>query len=296
MDITDQSPAILSVCTGMRGLERGLERAIGPIRVAAYVEIEAFAVANLVLQMEQGMVAAAPVWTDLKTFPAHKFYGRIHGIIGSYPCTPYSIMGKLSGSEHDAFLWPYFGRAVRAIKPFFVFSENVRNHLGLGYEQVRRELQGLGYTVKEGIYSAEQAGAPHKRDRLYFLAILDDPTGRRYRKDSEIQTGGGGTALNAGEELGYASVPGLEGFSWDGNDKGKGQAQAGSITETGFPMGQGIGQYDWEEPRIIEPGMGSAVNGYNFRTDLLRMYGNAVVEQTAELAFKDLMKQHFQTV
>ena len=36
-------------------------------------------------------------------------------------------------------------------------------------------------------------------------------------------------------------------------------------------------QHEWEEPRTIEPGVGCTVNGYNFRNDLLRMYGNGVV-------------------
>ena len=43
-----KSPNVLSLCTGMRGLERGLERAIGDITVSAYVEIEAFVIFNLV--------------------------------------------------------------------------------------------------------------------------------------------------------------------------------------------------------------------------------------------------------
>jgi DNA (cytosine-5)-methyltransferase 1 len=90
-------PSILSICTGMRGLERGLERVIGNITVAAYVEIEAFIIYNLVKQMEQGVVAPAPVWTDLKTFPGPSFHGKIHGIVGGYPCQPFSLAGKRGG-------------------------------------------------------------------------------------------------------------------------------------------------------------------------------------------------------
>jgi len=42
--------------------------------------------------------------------------------------------------------------------------------------------------------------------------------------------------------------------------------------------------------------MGSTINGYNFREDLLRAYGNGVVEQTAEIAFIDLLRKHGITI
>ncbi len=94
MDNPFQSPAILSLCTGMlRGIERGIEQVTGPLRVAAYVEIEAFLIENLVQQMEQGVLAAAPVFSDLKAFTkiAHHFRHKIHGITAGYPCQPFSV-------------------------------------------------------------------------------------------------------------------------------------------------------------------------------------------------------------
>jgi hypothetical protein len=66
--------------------------------------------------------------------------------------------------------------------------------------------------------------------------------------------------------------------------------QKGRINQ--FPAPRGYEQYEWEAPRVVEPGMGCTVNGYNFRIDLLRAYGNSVVEQTAELAFITLLQLH----
>lgn len=85
MDYTEQSPVILSFCPGLLGLERGIERAIGTISVAVYVEIEAFIIANLVAGMESGMVDPAPIWTDAKTFDGVHFRGKIHGLVGGRP-------------------------------------------------------------------------------------------------------------------------------------------------------------------------------------------------------------------
>ena len=61
---------------------------------------------------------------------------------------------------------------------------------------------------------------------------------------------------------------------------------------TYWPARPGEPQFEWEEARTIEPRMGSTINGYNFREDLLRALGNSVVEQQAEFAFIDLMNKH----
>ncbi len=53
----------------------------------------------------------------------------------------------------------------------------------------------------------------------------------------------------------------------------------------GFPARPTDQQRQWEEPRAIESGVGCSVDGNNFRTDLLRMYGNGVLEQTASKAW-----------
>lgn len=97
VDNTFESPSVLSLCTGMRGLERGIERAAGPVRTVAYVEIEAFVIENLVQQMEQGVLAPAPVWSNLKTFPSEQFHGKVHGITAGWPCQPFSLAGERGG-------------------------------------------------------------------------------------------------------------------------------------------------------------------------------------------------------
>ena len=81
----------------MRGIERGIERTGVKPRVVAYVEIEAFIVQNLVAQMESGLLDPAPIWSNLKTFPMEGFRNKVHGIIGGYPCQPFSNAGRRGG-------------------------------------------------------------------------------------------------------------------------------------------------------------------------------------------------------
>ncbi len=86
MDSTKQSPTLLSLCTGYGGLERGLELVGIQPKVLAHVEIEAFAVANLVAKMEDGSLDPAPIWTDVKTLPMEPFRDRVDILTGGYPC------------------------------------------------------------------------------------------------------------------------------------------------------------------------------------------------------------------
>jgi len=166
-----QSPAILSVCPGFLGLERGLTRAIGEINIVAYVEIEAFIVENIICGMEAGILDPAPVWTDVKTFNAKPFYKKIHGIIGGYPCQPFSTAGRRKGQDDPRHLWPYLHRIIQAARPVWCFFENVGGHLSMGYDQVYKDLRDIGYTVEAGLFTAEEMGAPHERERLFILAI-----------------------------------------------------------------------------------------------------------------------------
>jgi site-specific DNA-cytosine methylase len=123
--------------------------------------------------MEKGLLAPAPVWTDLKSFPWENFYGKIHVLTGGYPCQPFSQAGLQRGTDDPRHLFPYFERGIDAARPVCCYFENVENHLNLGFEEVRYRLQRLGYKVEAGIYAAENVGAPHIRKRLFILAVAD---------------------------------------------------------------------------------------------------------------------------
>lgn len=161
---------ILSLCTGVGGIELGFKLAMPTSRTVAYVEIEAYACEILVKRMEEKILDEAPIWSNIKSFDGKPWRGKVDIITGGYPCQPFSIAGKKLGDKDPRHLWPYVRRIISEIEPAMCFFENVGGHLQLGFEQVHNDLQGLGYTVKAGLFTAEEVGAPHRRERLFILA------------------------------------------------------------------------------------------------------------------------------
>lgn len=404
------NPSILSLCPGVRGLERGLIRAIGPVRAIAYVEIEAFIIENLVCEMEQGLLDSAPIWSNVKTFDAKPFAGKVSGILAGYPCQPFSHAGARTGTDDPRHLYPFISGIIQAAGPIWCFFENVAGHLTLGFPEVSADLRSMGYSVEAGIYSAEEVGAPHERDRLFILAIKSEYVAHRqsgrirrlskceqgqewgeqrnstdangfnedvvnsskfgcYAKQEEFEqteTDGfgelsaneqirrtikcwpceSGSILPTGEKLEHTNYTGdrtpgsginalrthsgrrrgnitqLEpgGYGESNTPSGrhllsdtegprlegsiaKGNLSAGRcagkyddvLTKERWPARPGEEQYGWEELRV-KPRLGSTINGYNFREDFLRALGNSVVEQTAEIAFIDLLNKHIKNM
>ncbi len=170
MDTTKKSRTVLSLCSGYGGIERGLNLAGVEHRVVTYVEIEAYAIANLVSKMESGQLDAAPVWTNLKTLPVEPFRRRVDIITGGYPCTPFSVAGKRGAEKDERHLWPYIREIIRAVRPVRCFFENVEGHINLGLREVISDLESLGYKTAWGIFSAAEVGAPHQRKRVFIMA------------------------------------------------------------------------------------------------------------------------------
>jgi DNA (cytosine-5)-methyltransferase 1 len=327
----DNTQNIISFCTGYGGIELGLRRAGVDVRTVCNVEIEAFVQANLVAKIEEGRMDNAPIYSDLKTFPARIFRGKICGIIGGYPCQPFSSAGKRKGEKDPRHLWPYIREHVRAIRPVWCFFENVRGHTTMGLWRVLSDLEKDGYRTEWGLFSAEETGAPHQRIRCFILAY--SPGGRFEQCESKCEKK---NILSQGSEkqLGDTKFTGLEGFgdkarkrsqgrekeerSVTSTDSGTelahtasreprqsqarngGQDTSGGSEDTQWPARPGEEQYEWEEPRVTEAQseLGGAVDGSACgvdatanRVDRLRLLGNGVVPQTAEIAWKTLWEK-----
>ena len=146
---------------------------------------------------------------------------------------------------------------VRKTRPSGMLFENVAGHITLGLWDVLSDLEGCGYRTAWGLFSAEEVGAPHGRERVFILALADT--------DSER-----GRLRNAERE--------------DAEDAWKSPVGA-------WPSRPGEPGKLWEAFRTTQPGLGRATDGLPDRVDRLRALGNAVVPQTAEHAFTQLWRE-----
>jgi DNA (cytosine-5)-methyltransferase 1 len=105
-------------------------------------------------------------------FTIHR--GNIDILTGGFPCQPYSSAGKRLGKEDERHLWPHMLRAIQEIEPTYVVGENVRGltnwNEGVVFEEVCADLEACGYEVQPILLPACAVGAPHRRDRVWFVA------------------------------------------------------------------------------------------------------------------------------
>ena len=107
--------------------------------------------------------------TDFK-----KYANKIDILTGGFPCQPFSMAGKRKGTNDERYLWGEMLRAIQEIEPTFVIAENVFGITniddGLVFEQVCLDLEAQGYEVQPFIIPAAAKNAPHRRDRVWFVA------------------------------------------------------------------------------------------------------------------------------
>lgn len=131
--------------------------------------------------------------------------GRVDVLTAGFPCQPFSCAGKRNGAEDDRYLWPEVLRVINEVRPTWFIGENVGGIItmvlpgeetkvgsytdvcGENYtfyekrqryviEQIRIDLASIGYSVQPVVIPACAIGAPHRRDRVWFLARRDDVT------------------------------------------------------------------------------------------------------------------------
>lgn len=126
--------------------------------------------------------------------------GKIDVLSGGFPCQPFSLAGQRKGADDNRYLWPQMLRVIREIRPTWVVGENVAGILTMvqpgaevevggqaslfgedyrkrvlhrqGYviETICRDLEREGYAVQPLLIPACAVGAPHRRDRIWFIA------------------------------------------------------------------------------------------------------------------------------
>lgn len=111
---------------------------------------------------------------DIKETNFSRYRGSIDVLSGGFPCQPYSSAGKRKGTEDERHLWPEMLRVIREVSPRWVVGENVRGltnwNGGLVFDEVQSDLEAAGYEVTPFLLPAAGVNAPHRRDRIWFIA------------------------------------------------------------------------------------------------------------------------------
>jgi DNA (cytosine-5)-methyltransferase 1 len=118
-----------------------------------------------------------------------KYANRIDILTGGFPCQPYSLAGNRKGKADDRHLWPEMLRAIREIQPTWVVGENVFGLInwdgGLVFDEVQTDLEAAGYEVWPYVLPACAVNAPHRRDRVWFVAYSKSKRSCRLRIGKE---------------------------------------------------------------------------------------------------------------
>lgn len=180
--------------------------------------------------------------------------GKIDILTGGFPCQPFSVAGQRKGSADDRYLWPEMLRAIREIRPAWVIGENVAGILSMVQsggeitvesqaslfeeadketllegeyvvETVCRSLEEEGYSVQPVVIPACAVGAPHRRDRVFFIANRADARIESLRPERENAVYGFETSSDTDGHNAGRSGYGKTGCKTGGYQKSKRQRE-----------------------------------------------------------------------
>jgi len=274
----------LSVCSGVAGLERGLQLALVPCgyRCVCHIERDVFAAAVIVAGIQSAALDPSLVWSDVTTFDGNDWRGKVDLVSAGFPCQPWSVMGKRKGTDDERWIWEDVARVVREIRPSIVFLENVPALVtGGGIGIVLGSLAECGFDAQWDLFSAQEIGAPHTRDRWFCLAYQS----RGGRARSIFRRALADPERARRERLGARVVGGR------GNAHGRNTDRRGS--QMVFPPARNDDRA-WRRylsQGACEPGLRRGDYGSTSRIDRLRVLGNGVVPDQAAFAFLSLAER-----
>jgi len=190
---------------------------------------------------------------------------------GSCPCQPFSAAGARGGVADERHLWPHWHHLIDQCRPPVVFGEQVASKDGLGWlDLVQADLEGAGYASGAADLCAAGVGAPHIRQRLWFVGLADaDQPGLEGRvgvpeRAAERPAGSGGVADDMEHATGDGRVERRAEPSGRGSSGGRGDGGLADATGTGSLPGSHPGIHRGQEsagPRNAESERSRSVIG-----------------------------------
>lgn len=159
-----------SLCTGYGGLDLAVERVLGGSMVW-YSEFEKHPSTLLAARFPGIPNLGDLTKIDWAAVPP------IDILTGGYPCQPFSVAGKRLGEHDPRHLWPHIREAIRILRPRLTVLENVAGHRRNGFGRVLGDCAEDGLHVRWVSVRASDVGAPHQRERLFFT--VTDPDSQR---------------------------------------------------------------------------------------------------------------------
>ena len=218
---------------------------------------------------------------------------------GSCPCQPFSQAGKGAAFDDPRHLWPTWFRLIRKCRPDTIFGEQVASKDGLAWiDLVHADLEGEGYAVGAVDSCAAGFGAPHIRQRMYWVANSAGSGWGEEQQDAGRRDAGNG-AGQAGVSSGGINPRWMADSNGDGRGERQRDDQATRYRHTiAATCGddrhkhRGPTHGHWRDAdwllcrdgkwRPVEPGTFPLAHGAPARVGRLRGYGNAIVAPQAE--------------
>jgi len=251
-----------SLFSGIGGLEMGLLAAIPGSTVAWQAEAAEYPKAVL-----RARFPDVKLYEDVRLI--NETAERVDIICGGFPCQDISNAGKRAGiTGEKSGLWSEYVRILRALRPRYVFVENVSALVIRGLDRVLCDLAELGYDAEWATLYAANVGAPHRRRRLFILAYANGESIRR-------QDNGG----REGESR-------EDGPPWIVADANRAwELQPGGVEREQWRWSAHGDRWAFESPVC------GVAHGVPARKHRLTALGNAVVPQQAAYAWKALIER-----
>ena len=290
---------------------------------AYYNEIEPYAAQWLRNLIKKGLIADGEVDTrsivdvrpaDLAGFTQCHFFAGIGGWglalrlagwpddrpvwTGSCPCQPFSSAGQQKGQADERHLWPVFFELIAAVRPSVVMGEQVAAAVGKSWlDGVCTDLEGIGYATGAAVVPACAVNAPHRRDRLWFVADAQQHNRGFQTKSAHNEPQEVNRPTDQYGERGRASIFHV---AHPNMPHGEGRWLPSGVHEEDAHHDSGSLHGAWDDSlwlagadgkaRRVKPGVRLLANGIPNRVGRLRAYGNAIVPQVAAEVIKAFME------